>query len=77
MDDLLTDAKRLLAETEAKDGSGLRAALEPFVRTLEADGRPQGQSTDALSRFCVEHMDWTSPLYVRCTDLVKRAKADL
>lgn len=80
MDDLLSDAKQLLAETEANADrsevhSGLMAQLAPFVHSLEADGRPQHPSTDALSRFRVEHMDWTTPLYARCTDLVKRAKA--
>ncbi len=82
MGDLLADAKELLADIQEAPNTtdverGLRAALEPFVSTLEAEQRPQRPSTDTLSRFCVEHMDWDTPLYRRCSDLVTRAKASL
>lgn len=52
-------------------------ALDPFLLSLESGGKPQRPSTEALSRFCVEHMDWSSPLYDRCARIVEWALAQL
>lgn len=81
MGELTEDARRLADELRASDPApdsverSLLNALEPFVRTLEADGYPQRGSTEALSRFCVDSMDWSSPLYVRCIGIVERARS--
>ena len=78
MDTLATDARRLADELRASNPKPdsveryLLNALEPFVRTLEADGCPQRGSTDALLRFCVDSLEWSSPLYRRCIDLVEQ-----
>ena len=81
MDGLTRDARALADELRlAKPDSierGLLNALEQFLRTLEADGCPQHGSTDALSRFCVDSLDWSSPLYRRCIDLVEQARSRL
>lgn len=83
MDDLTTDARRLADELRAANPNPdslecrLLLALEPFLRTLEVDGRPQRGSTDALSRFCTDSMDWSSPLYARCAGILQRARSTL
>jgi hypothetical protein len=83
MDDLLLDARRLADElrpsaalAQGAERSLLRA-LEPFLRTFEVDGQPQRGSTEALGRFCVDSLEWASPLFARCTDIVERARAKL
>ncbi len=81
MDDLTTEAKRLADEMRAGNPKPdsveryLLNALEPFLRTLEADGRPQRGSTEALGRFCVDSLDWSSPLFARCVSVVERARS--
>ena len=83
MDVLATDARRLADELRAGNPKAdsveryLLNALEPFLRSLEADGSPQPGSTDALGRFCIDSLEWSSPLYVRCSALVEQARSRL
>ena len=80
MNDLLCDARQLAADLRTSDSNAecyLLNALIPFLRTLEAEGRPQLGSIDALSRYSIESLEWTSPIFVRVTNLVDRARAML
>ena len=83
MDELITQAQRLATELqESKPPLDsieryLLNALEPFLRTLKTDGRSQRGSTEALGRFCLDSMDWSSPLYGRCVAIVERARSNL
>lgn len=80
MNDLICDAQRLAAELRMSESDAdryLLNALIPFLRTLEAEGRPQLGSIDALSRYSVESLEWTSPMFVRVADLVNRARVML
>ena len=83
MDTLATDAQKLADELRAGNPQPdsveryLLNALEPFLHTLKSDGCPQRGSTDALSRFCVESLEWSSPLYRRCIDLVEQSRTRL
>jgi hypothetical protein len=83
MAQLLEQARLLAADLQALKlppddvEAGLLAALGPFIRTLEAEGIPQHPSTEALSRFCIENMDWSSPLFLRCQALIGQAQAQL
>ena len=81
MDKLTVDAIRVRDEIYAANpntGSKehyLLSVLDRFIETLEIGGEPQRGSTDALSRFCVESLDWSSPLYKRCVALIENARA--
>ena len=83
MNDLTEDAHRLAddlrASVQQPDSIERRllSVLEPFLQTLEMDGSPQRGSTDMLSRFCIDSLDWSSPLFARCKDIVERAQAQL
>lgn len=83
MNDLIEDARRLVEDLRASAMQGdslersLLSVVEPFLQTLEADGHPQRGSTDALSRFCTDSLDWTSPFFDRCKNIVERARANL
>lgn len=83
MDALAVDARRFADELEAanpKPGSAewyLLNQLEPFLHTLESDGSPQRGSTESLGRFCVDSLEWSSPLYARCIALVDQARSRL
>ncbi len=83
MDDLIVDVRRFADELRKLNPSpdsveeGLIGSLQRFFRTLEEEGRPQRGSMDALGRYCVEHMDWSSPLFERCMEIVERARAYL
>ena len=81
MDKLTVEAIRLRNEIYAANPNAgsieqyLLNVLDPFIETLEIDGEPQRGSTDGLSRFCVENLDWSSPLYKRCVALIENARA--
>ena len=83
MDELTTQALRLRDEIRAANPKAdsteqyLLNALEPFIKTLEINGQPQCGSTDALSRFCVDNLDWSSSLYRRCAAILEQARARL
>jgi hypothetical protein len=83
MNDLTEDAHRLADDLRASIPQldsierRLLSVLEPFLQTLEMDRSPQRRSTDMLSRFCTDNLDWSSPLFARCKSIVERARAQL
>lgn len=83
MDKLIAETQRLASELRDGDPRPdsperyLLNAIEPFLRTLKTDGRPQRGSTEALGRFCLDSLDWSSPLYSRCVAIVERARSRL
>jgi hypothetical protein len=77
MNELIGDAQHLAADLRMSETAAdryLLDALIPFLRTLEAEGRPQLGSIDALSRHSVECLEWESPMFVGVADLVDRAR---
>jgi hypothetical protein len=73
----LADDLRASATTADSLERRLLVVLEPFLQTLEIDGSPQRGSTDKLSRFCTDCLDWSSPLFARCKSVIERANAQL
>ena len=73
---LLTEAKGLAEELRA--GKPLRGTTEAqllhylnaLIVSLAANGEGRTGSARMLQRFCVENLDWSSPLFARCESLV-------
>ena len=74
------DDLRASLEASTPQAGSLEAYLLNHVRTLSENARRSSsfkeiaRSVDALSRFCVDSMDWDKPLFQRCQALVAAAK---
>lgn len=72
MRELVAKVDALLADIGA-DGSNayLRSALVEFRQAVDGAIKPEDarNAGRALTRFCVEHMDWDTDLFRRCSSL--------
>jgi hypothetical protein len=80
MQDLVDAIDELLSHIQpAAHGESVEAYLRNHLTSFREGAVPATKPADvknsasALSRFCVEHMDWDSDLFRRCMALLEKA----